>query len=62
MSPFHEVHNLRSILKGHTTGSEADKIRHDALQKFGSYRKHFEHICAGCDESMETIIESFKDF
>ena len=59
MSPFHEVHNLRSTLKGHASGSEAEEVKKQALQKFGSFRQHFEHICAECDESLETIINAF---
>lgn len=61
MSPFHEIHNLRSILKGHASGSEAEKIRKQSLQQFGSFRQHFEHLCAECDESLETIIEAFQE-
>ena len=61
MSPFHDVHNLRSILKGHASGSEAKKIRKQALQQFGSFRRHFEHLCAECDDSLETIIEAFHE-
>lgn len=61
MSPFHEIHNLRSVLKGHASGSEAEIVRKQALQEYGSFRKHFEHLCAVCDESLETIIEAFHD-
>ncbi len=61
MSPFHEIHNLRSILKGHASGSEAEIVRKQALQDYGSFRKHFEHLCSVCDESLETIIEAFRD-
>jgi len=61
MSPFHTVHNLRSALKGHTSGSEAEKIRKDALTEYGSFRKHFEKICADCDESLEIIAEALKE-
>ena len=61
MSPFHVVHNLRSILKGHTSGSEAEKVRKEALKEFGSYKKHFERMCADCDQSIETIVEAFKE-
>ncbi len=60
MSPFHEIHNLRSILKGHASGSEAEVARKQALQEYGSFRKHFEHLCAACDDSLETIIEAFQ--
>ena len=61
MTPFHTVHNLRSVLKGHTSGSEAEKIKKEALTDYGSFRKHFEKICSDCDESIEIITEAFKE-
>lgn len=61
-SSFRKVHNLRSKLKGHVPGQEAEIIRKTALTDFGSFRKHFEYICAECDESLERLIEAFKDF
>jgi len=60
MSPFHDIHNLRSVLKGHATGSEAAEIKKQALKNFGSFRKHFETICAHCDESLEIVIQAFR--
>lgn len=60
MSPFHGVHNLRSTLKGHASGSKAENRRKESLKEFGSFRNHFEKLCANCDESMEIIIEAFK--
>jgi len=60
MSPFHEVHNLR-VLKAHATGSDATEIRKQALQEFRSFRRHFEHICAQCDESLEILIQTFRE-
>jgi hypothetical protein len=62
LGPFHEVHNLRSKLKGHTSGQEAAQIRKDALRDFGSLRKQFENLCARCDDSLKTIINAFKGF
>ncbi len=56
MSPFHDVHNLRSVLKGHAGGSEAEEIRRDVLKEFGSFRKHFEYLCSSCDESLDVLI------
>lgn len=56
LSPIHNIHNLRSKLKGHASGREAEKIKKEALTKFGSYRKHFENLCAECDESLGIII------
>lgn len=62
LGPFHDVHNLRSKLKGHTSGQEAAQIRKDALRDFGSFRKHFENLCTRCDDSLKMIINAFKDF
>jgi hypothetical protein len=62
LGPFHDVHNLRSKLKGHTSGQEAAQIRKDALRDFGSFRKHFENLCTRCDDSLKTIINAFKGF
>lgn len=61
MTPFHVVHNLRSILKGHTSGTEAENERKNALKEHGSFRKHFENICSSCDESIEIIAEAIKE-
>lgn len=62
LSAFHEVHNLRSKVKGHTSGQEAVQFRKDALREFRTFRKHFENLCAKCDESLEIIINAFKGF
>jgi hypothetical protein len=58
-APLHEVHNYRSQLKGHATGGEASKIRAAVLSRHGTYRKHFETLCATCDESIRAIGEAF---
>jgi hypothetical protein len=60
MTPFHVVHNLRSILKGHTSGTEAESERKKALSIYGSYRKHFEKICADCDESIDIVLKALE--
>lgn len=62
MSPFHDVHNLRSILKGHANGSEAAELRKRALQEFGSFRQHHTNLCARCDESLGIIMDAFHGF
>lgn len=61
MSPFHLVHNLRSILKGHSWGTEAENTKKTALKEFGNFKKHFEKVCSDCDESLEVIMDAFKD-
>ena len=59
MSPLHEVHNLRSVVKGHVAGSEAKEMRKQALEKFGTFNKHFHELCARCDETIGIIVEIF---
>lgn len=60
-SPLHEVHNLRSKLKGHASGETARSIKSSAIAAHGSLREHFKHLCQACDEAMETTIEAFLD-
>lgn len=55
MRPFHSVHNLRSLLKGHSSGSDAAIERKNAKKEFGSYKNHFVALVERCKESMEEI-------
>lgn len=61
MFPFHIVHNARSILKGHTLGSEAEELRKTAITEYASYKNHYEKICADCDESIEIITSALSE-
>jgi hypothetical protein len=61
LSPFHNVHNLRSVLKGHVAGNEASEMRKQAMREFGSFRRHFENLCAKCDESLEVLMSAFRN-
>ncbi|ODS04582.1 hypothetical protein [Vibrio scophthalmi] len=61
MTPFHVVHNARSILKGHTLGQEAEELRKNAITDYGSYKNHYEKICSDCDESLEVITNALSD-
>lgn len=61
LTPFHVVHTLRSLLKGHTVGTEAENSRKEAIRDYGSFKNHFEKICADCDESLGIIIEAFDE-
>lgn len=60
MSPFHDIHNYRSVLKGHAAGEEAKIMRNQALNDFGTFRKHYESLCSKCEESLGIIIEEFS--
>lgn len=58
--PLHEVHGYRSKVKAHDGGPEAARIRKEVLQKHGTYRKHFETLCAGCDEALRSVKAVFE--
>lgn len=60
ISPFHIVHNHRSLLKGHATGNEAKDLRNKALEEYGSFRNHYKQLCSECDESFGILIEEFS--
>jgi hypothetical protein len=51
---------LRTKLKGHAGGGEADIIRKNELAKHGSFRKHFEILCGDCDMAMQRIAEALS--
>ena len=62
MSPFHELHNLRSLVRGHRWGSEATSESKRILKEFGEYKSHFTSLCQRCDESLELIIAGFSEY
>lgn len=56
MTPFHDVHNLRSELKGHASDGTAKKREIEARERAdGSLVNHFREVCQACDESLEQI-------
>ena len=61
-APLHNLHYLRSKVKGHASGEDATTIKRDALVKHKTYGKHFQALCAECDEAVRSISEAFKDF
>lgn len=61
MTPFHDLHNLRSLVKGHRTGSDAEAAAKSALTEFESYRNHFRDLCQRLDESLAIISEAFEE-
>lgn len=60
MSPFHEIHNLRSKLKGHTSGKEAAMLRKSALVQHGSYHQHYKTLSFHCLESLKILNDAFS--
>jgi hypothetical protein len=59
-APMHNLHFLRSKLKGHAQGEDAPAIRKEAVAQHGSYAKHFRALCGDCDEGIRAIAEQFK--
>ena len=60
MSPFREIHNLRSKLKGHTSGEEAALLRKNALIQFRSYHMHYRNVISECIESLKILKDAFS--
>ena len=60
-APFHELHYLRSKLKGHASGQEAVSIKREALDKYGSYKHQFIDLCSRCDEVIRTIAKAWAN-
>lgn len=58
IAPFIEVHLLRTKLKGHASGQEAQDIKKRVLSTHGSYKEHFKKLVQKCDQSMRVIIEA----
>jgi hypothetical protein len=59
---LHQLHYIRSKVKGHTAGQDATKIRRQALAEHRTYGEHFRALCAQCDEAIRTITDAFKGF
>lgn len=60
LSVWHDVHNLRSVLKGHAT-TERHRFEADARSSHGTLMNHFMDLCARLDESLEVVIGAFEN-
>jgi hypothetical protein len=58
VSSLRTLHHLRTKLKGHAGGSEAEGIRKSELAMHGSFKIHFKTLCGECDEAIQRIIEA----
>lgn len=54
------VQSLRTKLKGHVGGSEANQLAHEALMNHETYANHFQHICTQVADELETIEKLFS--
>jgi hypothetical protein len=60
MSGLQEVHSLRSKLKGHASGDEAQAIRQGIIRNHRNFKAHFLNLSGRIDEALSGIEESFK--
>jgi hypothetical protein len=49
------VQLLRSKLKGHASGSEAQQLAQNALMEHETFANHFHHVCAQVADELEII-------
>jgi len=60
VAPLREAHDLRSKVKGHSSGKDGIAIKKQILTDYGTYKEHFQALCQRCDESVRVIAEAFK--
>jgi hypothetical protein len=54
------VQLIRSKVKGHSSGSEAMELAHDALKQHDTFAGHFEHVCRMVADELERIQRLFS--
>lgn len=57
VASLRELHELRNVLKAHSSDQGKRKAERDAIKTFGSYRAHYEDLARRCDESVNSIVE-----
>lgn len=55
------VQNLRSKLKGHAGGSDAEQLAHEALSKHESFTNHFNYVCDRVVEELNSVDASLRE-
>ncbi|OBX04049.1 hypothetical protein QV08_12505 [Gallibacterium salpingitidis] len=60
MSVFHEIHNLRSEVKGHSSENTAEQRRKEIIQKYGSYKAHFDNLAINMYESLQILLDELN--
>jgi hypothetical protein len=61
IEPLQRLNLLRVKMKGHASGTDAMQIKKQVIKDFGSYKKHFYHLCADIETALLTISDAFKD-
>jgi hypothetical protein len=57
VTPLKSLHDLRSKMKGHASGSEAKAIRDLLIIEHGNLKSHYRALAADCDRAMALMIE-----
>ncbi len=60
LSPLHDLHNLRSIMKGHAAGSEAAAKRKAIVKEHGGLLQHYDALCQACEETLQIVRRAFE--
>lgn len=60
MSIFHEIHNLRSEVKGHVSGNTAEQRKNEVIREYGSYKAHFDSLAIRMYESLSILLDEFN--
>jgi len=60
VAPLKKVHWLRSKLKGHASGTDATKIKKQALAECASYKRHFRVLTEEVDQSVRALGAAFE--
>lgn len=61
LSGLRAAQKIRSKIAGHSSGTEAQKIAHEAVVEHGSYTAHFTHVCALIARELEAIALAFEE-
>ena len=54
---FREVHDLRTVAKGHSARRSKTAAIRQALNNHGSFRRHFEHLASKCDTTLDLVMQ-----
>jgi hypothetical protein len=53
LKPLKYLHDLRTKVKGHSTGSSKDALVKAAIKEFGSLKEHYENLVGECLKSLK---------
>jgi hypothetical protein len=60
IEPLRVLQYHRSKLKGHTEGTDALRLKREALKTYGTYRAQFSDLCEKCCESLIAVGEALS--